>query len=260
MKHTDFVHLHVHTQYSLLDGTIRLDDLFRKAKEYQMPAVAMTDHGNLYGTIDFYRHAYQYGIKPIIGCELYVAPRNRFDKNGHGIGETAHHLIVLARNLRGYRNLIKLSTAGFLEGFYYRPRVDKQILRGFHEGLIGLSACMYREITSHLLQGQNAEAVRTAEEYRDIFGEGNFFIEIMENGLPEQTKANQKLIDLSKRLRLPLVATNDCHYLNQADAEAHEVLLCIQTGKTIEDPDRMRFGTDQFFFRSSEEMKRLFSY
>ena len=260
MKHTDFVHLHVHTQYSLLDGTIRLDDLFRKAKEYQMPAVAMTDHGNLYGTIDFYRHAYQYGIKPIIGCELYVAPRNRFDKNGHGIGETAHHLIVLARNLRGYRNLIKLSTAGFLEGFYYRPRVDKQILRGFHEGLIGLSACMHGEIASHLLQGQNVEAVRTAEEYRDIFGEGNFFIEIMENGLPEQTKANQKLIDLSKRLRLPLVATNDCHYLNQADAEAHEVLLCIQTGKTIEDPDRMRFGTDQFFFRSSEEMKRLFSY
>jgi DNA polymerase III subunit alpha len=260
MKHADFVHLHVHTQYSLLDGTIRLDDLFQKAKEYQMPAVAMTDHGNLYGTIDFYKHAYQYGIKPIIGCELYVAPRSRLDKNGHGIGETAHHLIVLARNMLGYRNLMKLSTAGFLDGFYYRPRVDKEILKQHHEGLIGLSACLHGEIASHLLRGNSAEADRTAEQYRGIFGEGNYFIEIMENGLPEQTKANQGLIELSSRLGLPLVATNDCHYLKQADAEAHEVLLCIQTGKTIEDSDRMRFGTDQFYFRSPDEMKSLFSY
>ena len=260
MKHADFVHLHVHTQYSLLDGTIRLDDLFRKAKEYQMPAVAMTDHGNLYGTIDFYKHAYQYGIKPIIGCELYVAPRSRFEKNGHGIGETAHHLIVLARNMRGYRNLMKLSTAGFLDGFYYRPRVDKEILKQHHEGLIGLSACLHGEIATQLLRGQTAEAERTTEQYREIFGEENFFIEIMENGLPEQARANQGLINLSKKLGLPLVGTNDCHYLKQADAEAHELLLCIQTGKTIEDSDRMRFGTDQFYFRSSDEMKRLFSH
>jgi DNA polymerase-3 subunit alpha len=260
MKHADFVHLHVHTQYSLLDGTIRLDDLFQKAKEYQMPAVAMTDHGNLYGAIDFYKHAYQYGIKPIIGCELYVAPKSRFDKTGYGIGETAHHLIVLVRNMQGYRNLMKLSTAGFLDGFYYRPRVDKEILKQYHEGLIGLSACLHGEIAAHLLRGNFAEADRTAEQYRTVFGEGNYFIEIMENGLPEQKKANQGLIELSRRLGLPLVATNDCHYLKQEDAEAHEVLLCIQTGKTIEDSDRMRFGTDQFYFRSPDEMKRLFSY
>jgi DNA polymerase III subunit alpha len=260
MKHADFVHLHVHTQYSLLDGTIRLDDLFRKAKEYQMPAVAMTDHGNLYGTIDFYKHAYQYGIKPIIGCELYVAPRSRLEKNGHGTGETAHHLIVLARNMLGYRNLMKLSTAGFLDGFYYRPRVDREILEQHHEGLIALSACLHGEIASHLLRGHSIEAEQTAEQYRGIFGDGNYFIEIMENGLPEQTKANRGLIELSRKLGLPLVATNDCHYLKQVDAEAHEVLLCIQTGKTIEDSDRMRFGTDQFYFRSPDEMKGLFSY
>jgi DNA polymerase III subunit alpha len=260
MKHADFVHLHVHTQYSLLDGTIRLDDLFQKAKEYQMPAVAMTDHGNLYGTIDFYKHAYRYGIKPIIGCEMYVAPKNRFDKNGYGIGETAHHLVVLARNIQGYRNLMKLSTAGFLDGFYYRPRVDKELLKQYHEGLIGMSACLHGEIASHLLRENSTEAERVAEEYRNIFGEGNYFVEIMENGLPEQKKANQGLIELSRRIGLPLVATNDCHYLRQEDAEAHEVLLCIQTGKTIEDADRMRFGTDQFYFRSPDEMIRLFSY
>jgi DNA polymerase-3 subunit alpha len=260
MKHADFVHLHVHTQYSLLDGTIRLDDLFRKAKEYQMPAVAMTDHGNLYGAIDFYKHAYQYGIKPIIGCELYVAPKSRLDKTGYGTGETAHHLIVLARNMQGYRNLMKLSTAGFLDGFYYRPRIDKEILKHHHEGLIGLSACLHGEIAAHLLRGNSEEADRTAEQYRALFGEGNYFIEIMENGLPEQKKANEGLIELSRRLGLPLAATNDCHYLKREDAEAHEVLLCIQTGKTIEDSDRMRFGTDQFYFRSPDEMIRLFSY
>jgi DNA polymerase-3 subunit alpha len=154
MKHADFVHLHVHTQYSLLDGTIRLDDLFRKAKEYQMPAVAMTDHGNLYGAIDFYKHAYQYGIKPIIGCELYVAPKSRLDKTGYATGETAHHLIVLARNMQGYRNLIKLSTAGFLEGFYYRPRIDMEILKQHHEGLIGLSACLHGKRPSRTEEGQ----------------------------------------------------------------------------------------------------------
>ncbi|MHB8769700.1 MAG: DNA polymerase III subunit alpha [Syntrophales bacterium] len=260
MKHADFVHLHVHTQYSLLDGTIRLDDLLRKSKEYQMPAVAMTDHGNLYGTIDFYRHAYKYGVKPIIGCELYVAPKSRFEKASHGIGEIAHHLVVLAKNMQGYKNLMKLSTAGFLEGFYYRPRIDKEILAQHHEGLIGMSACLHGELSSHLLKGNAEEAEKSARLYRNIFGEDNFFIEIMENGLPEQTKANQGLIELSKRLGLPLVATNDCHYLRQEDAEAHEVLLCIQTGKTMDDAERMKFATDQFYFRSPEEMKQLFAY
>jgi DNA polymerase III subunit alpha len=260
MMHSDFVHLHVHTQYSLLDGTIRLDDLFLKAKQYQMPAVAMTDHGNIYGTIDFYKHAYKHGIKPIIGCELYVAPQSRFDKTAYGIGETAHHLIVLARNMQGYKNLMKLSTAGFLDGFYYRPRVDKEILAQCHEGLVGMSACLHGEISGQILRGNLQEAIKCAEQYRDIFGDGNFFLEIMENGLSEQTTANQHLIEIAKQYGFPLVATNDCHYLNQDDDEAHEVLLCIQTGKTIEDPDRMRFGTNQFYFRSPDEMKRLFNY
>lgn len=260
MKKTEFVHLHVHTQYSLLDGTIRMDDLFKKVKEYQMPALAMTDHGNLYGTIDFYKHAYQNGIKPIIGCELYVAPKSRFDKSGYGIGEAAHHLIVLVRNMQGYRNLMKLSTLGFLDGFYYRPRIDKEILTQYSEGLIGMSACLHGEIASSLLRGNSLEAERIAQQYSQIFGEGNFYLEIMENGLQEQKKANEGLIELGHKLGLPLVATNDCHYLNREDAEAHEVLLCIQTGKTIEDADRMRFGTDQFFFRSPDEMRQLFSY
>ena len=260
MKHSDFVHLHVHTQYSLLDGTNRLDDLFSKAREYQMPAVALTDHGNIYGAVDFYQHAYKAGIKPIIGCELYVAPKSRFEKSGHGIGEAANHLIVLAKNMQGYKNLMKLSTAGFLEGFYYRPRVDKEILAKYHEGLIGMSACLHGEIASHILRGNSEEAQKTAESYRNIFGDGDFFIEIMENGLPEQTLANQGLMELARKHGFPLVATNDCHYLNRNDAEAHEVLLCIQTGKTVEDSDRMKFGTDQFYFRSSEEMKQLFAY
>ena len=260
MKHSDFVHLHLHTQYSLLDGTIRIDDLFQKAKGYQMPAVAMTDHGNLYGVIDFYKHAYKYGIKPIIGCELYVAPKSRFDKTSYGSGETANHLVVLARNMQGYKNLIKLATAGFLDGFYYRPRIDKEILTQHSEGLIGMSACLHGEVSSHLLRGNSEAALRAAKQYREIFGEGNFYFEIMENGLPEQKTANLGLIELGRKHGFPLVATNDCHYLNQNDDEAHEVLLCIQTGKTIEDKERMKFGTNQFYFRSPEEMKSLFSY
>src|SRR3989339_1961374 len=260
MKHSDFVHLHLHTQYSLLDGTIRLDDLFRKAKEYQMPTVAMTDHGNLYGAIDFYKHAYKYGIKPIIGCELYVAPKSRFDKTGHGSSETANHIVVLARNMQGYKNLMRLSTAGFLDGFYYRPRIDKEMLTEYSEGLIGMSACLHGEIAAHLLRGNSEEALAAAKQYREIFGEGNFFIEIMENGLSEQKTVNRGLIELAKNHGFPLVATNDCHYLNQSDEEAHEVLLCIQTGKTMDDKERMKFGSDQFYFRSPGEMKSLFSY
>ncbi|MBM4314022.1 MAG: DNA polymerase III subunit alpha [Deltaproteobacteria bacterium] len=260
MTHSDFVHLHLHTQYSLLDGTIRLDDLFKRAKQYQMPAVAMTDHGNLYGVIDFYKHAYKYGIKPIIGCELYVAPRSRFDKAGHGPGETANHVVVLARNMQGYKNLMKLTTAGFLDGFYYRPRIDKEILAQYSEGLIGMSACLHGEIGANLLRGNAEEALRAAKQYREIFGDGNFFVEIMENGLPEQKAVNRGLIELSKNHGFPLVATNDCHYLAQTDSEAHEVLLCIQTGKTMDDKERMKFGSDQFYFRSPEEMKSLFAY
>jgi DNA polymerase-3 subunit alpha len=260
MDHADFVHLHVHTQYSLLDGTIRLDPLFRRAKEYQMHAIAMTDHGNIFGAIDFYQHAQKYGIKPIIGCEFYVSPRSRFDKNTHGIGESSHHLIVLAKNAQGYKNLMKLTTSGYLEGFYYRPRIDKDILAEHHEGLIGLSACLHGEISDLLLRGNEDAAKRVAHEYQKIFGENDFFLEIMENGLPEQKMANESLIKIGRELSIPVVATNDCHYIDREDAEAHEVLLCIQTGKTLEDVDRMRFGTNQFFFRSPENMKQLFKY
>jgi len=260
MEFSDFVHLHVHTQYSLLDGMIRLDDLFKKVKEYGMPAVAMTDHGNIYGTVDFYKQAIKHGLKPIIGCELYVAPNKRTDRAGSGPGENAYHLLVLATDMQGYKNLMKLSTLAFLEGFYYKPRIDKEILRKHHEGLIGMSACLHGEIASGILRGNIDEATRQAMEYRDIFGDGNFFLEIMENGIPEQKKANEGLIELSRKLSIPLVATNDCHYLNREDAEAHEVLLCIQTGKTLEEADRMRFSTDQFYLRSPTDMKNLFTY
>jgi DNA polymerase-3 subunit alpha len=260
MKHAEFVHLHVHTQYSLLDGAIRLDDLFKKAKEYKMPAVAMTDHGNMFGTIEFYQKAYRNGIKPIIGCELYVAPASRFDKNSHSKTENNHHLVVLARNMEGYNNLMTLTSAGYLEGFYYRPRIDKEILSRHNKGLIGMSACLNGEIASLLLRGDHDTAVKVAEEYREIFGEDNFYLEIMENGMSEQTKANEAIMELAETLSIPLVATNDCHYLNREDSEAHEILLCIQTGKTIDDEDRMRLQTDQFYFKSPDEMIKLFSY
>ncbi len=258
MNSADFVHLHVHTQYSLLDGTIRLDNLFKKAKEYQMPAVAMTDHGNIFGAIDFYQHAQKYGIKPIIGCELYVAPKSRFDKNTHTIGESSHHLLVLVKDMYGYKNLMKLVTSGYLEGFYYRPRVDKEILAKYSEGIIGMSACLHGEISNLLLKGNREAAKRVAEEYREIFGNGNFYLEIMENGLTEQRIANIGLIEISRELSIPLVATNDCHYINREDAEAHDVLVCIQTGKTVEDIDRMKFKTDEFYFRSPDNMKQIF--
>ncbi|MGO9137410.1 MAG: DNA polymerase III subunit alpha [Syntrophales bacterium] len=260
MKPANFVHLHVHTQYSLLDGTIRLDNLFKKAKEYEMQAVAMTDHGNIFGAIDFYQHAQKYGIKPIIGCELYVAPKSRFDKNAQVAGEGSHHLVVLVKDGQGYKNLMRLVTAAYLEGFYYRPRVDKELLARYSEGLIGMSACLHGEIASLLLK-RNKEAARgVADDYKRIFGEDNFYLEIMENGLPEQKTANSGLIEISRELSIPLVATNDCHYIDREDAEAHEVLLCIQTGKTMDDVDRMKFKTDQFFFRSPEAMSRMFQH
>ncbi|MGB4207014.1 MAG: DNA polymerase III subunit alpha, partial [Smithellaceae bacterium] len=259
MKHAEFVHLHVHTQYSLLDGMIRLEDLFQKAREYKMPAVAITDHGNMFGAIDFYQRAYNYGIKPIIGAELYVAPKSRFEKS-YAPGETAHHLIVLVKNMQGYKNLMKLTSAGFLEGFYYRPRVDKELLKECSEGLIAASACLHGEINNFILKGRIDEAKTAVRTYQTIFGEEDFFLELMQNGLPDQNIANQTLIEISKDLSIPLIATNDCHYLNRDHAEAHDVLLCIQTGKTIEDKDRMSLGTDQFYFRSPQEMYELFDH
>ena len=259
MKHANFVHLHVHTQYSLLDGMIRLDELFKKAKEFAMPAIAITDHGNMFGAVDFYQQAFKNGIKPIIGSELYVAPKDRKDKTPSTIGEATRHLVVLVKNRQGYKNLMKLSSLAHIDGFYYRPRVDKALLRECSEGLIASSACLHGEIASWIVRGNMDEAKKAALEYLEIFGEGNFFLEIMKNGIPEQEIANQGLISLSKELSIPLIATNDCHYLNADHAEAHNVLLCIQTGKTIEDSDRMSLATNQFYVRSPQEMYELFA-
>jgi len=255
MKYSDFVHLHVHTQYSLLDGAIRLDNLFSKAKEYKMSSIAMTDHGNMFGAIDFYQKAYKAGIKPIIGCELYLASGSRFDRSGG-----TRHLVVLAKNTRGYKNLMKLTSAGYLEGFYYKPRVDKELLALHSEGLICTSACLNGEIPHLLLNGNIDAAEKAAVEYREMFGEGNFYLEIMENGLDEQKQVNKQLIEMGTKLSIPMVATNDCHYLNRGDAEAHEVLLCIQTGTTMENEKRMRFKTDEFYLKSPDEMKKNFDY
>ena len=259
MKHAPFVHLHLHTHYSLLDGAIRLDRLFKKAHAYKMPALAITDHGNMFGTIEFYQQANASGIKPIIGCEVYVAPGSRFDKSSRSGEETFYHLILLAENQTGYRNLLSLVSKGYLEGFYYRPRIDKELLAAHNEGLIALSSCLHGELPTHILNNAPQKALSAAEEYRSIFDNRRFYLELQENNIPEQGKVNAALLTLSRELSLPLVATNDCHYLNREEARAHEVLLCLQTGKTLESSDRMHFTTDEFYFKSPEEMAHLFS-
>ncbi|MBI5183260.1 MAG: DNA polymerase III subunit alpha [Nitrospinae bacterium] len=259
MQHSDFVHLHLHTQYSLLDGALRFDPLFQRADKYKMPALAITDHGNMFGVIEFYQKAKTYGIKPIIGCEVYVAPGSRFERSGvEGISDASYHLTLMAKDNTGYKNLIKLVTIGYLEGFYYHPRIDKDILSKYSEGLIALGGCMKGEISQLLLKEDEEGAFKATTVFRDIMGNDRFYIEIQDQGLKEQEKINKGLIRLSQRLSIPLVATNDCHYLDKNDARAHEVLLCIQTGKTMNDPKRMRFSSDQFYLRSPEEMKHLF--
>ena len=257
-KHADFVHLHVHTQYSLLDGMILVSKLVKQAADFHMPAVAITDHGQMYGIVDFYNQAMHAGVKPILGVEIYVAPGSRFDKSG-GPGGSANHLTLLARDETGYRNLVKLTSAANLEGFYYKPRIDKELLRAHSAGLIALSGCMKGEVAQKALRGDDAGAAKAAGEFRDIFGAGNYYFELMVNGMAEQEKANRALLALSKSTGIPVVATNDCHYLRQEDAPVHEVLLCIQTRKTLQDADRMRLSTDQFYFRPPEEMARLFA-
>lgn len=252
----DFVHLHIHTQYSLLDGAIRLPELMAKVKEYHMPAVAMTDHGNLFGVIEFYGMAKDFGIKPIIGCEVYLAPHGYRKKAGK---ENLYHLVLLAENEKGYHNLLKLVSISHLEGFYYKPRIDKELLNEYHEGLIGLSACLRGEVPLFILKDNYEEAKRAAKDYEDILGKGNFYLELQDNGLEEQIKANEGLIKISDELCLPILATNDCHYLRSEDAEAHDILLCIQTGKNINDKNRLHFSTNQFYFKSKEEMINAFS-
>jgi len=258
MAHADFVHLHVHTQYSLLDGACRLDQLLEEAHRQHLPALAITDHGNMFGAVEFYLKAQSAGIKPIIGCEVYIAPKSRFDR-GQEPQDIARHLILLARDETGYRNLIRLVTAGYFEGFYYKPRIDRELLEKYAQGLIGLSACLKGEIPQALLAGNLEAAEETAKFYKELFGSRNFYLELQENGLEEQKAVNRRLVELGKKLDLPLVATNDCHYMYRQHARAHEILLCIQTGKTINDPARLRFSTEEIYFKPPAEMKALFA-
>ena len=253
-----FVHLHNHSEFSLLDGASRTESLVRRAKELGMPAVAITDHGTMCGVIDFYKNAKKHGIKPIIGCEVYVAPRARQEKTTVE-GEAYYHLVLLAENAQGYRNLMELVSRGHSEGFYYKPRVDKELLRQYNEGLIALSACLAGEIPALLLKGDPAAAEAAAGEYAAIFGKDNFFIELQDHGMPEQKAVNPQLAELAGKLGLGLVATNDIHYIKREDAESHDVLLCIQTGKTADDAGRMRFPTSEFYLKSAEEMASLFA-
>lgn len=254
-----FVHLHTHTAYSLLDGEATIPKLMDRAKELGQNSIAITDHGNMYGVIDFYESALSHGIKPIIGCEVYVAARSRFDKV-HEFDAQSYHLILLAENDKGYHNLMRLVSAGFIEGFYYKPRVDMELLRKYSDGLIALSACMSGVISRNLLAGNYDEARRRAKEFSEIFGKDNYFIEIQDHGILEQKKLNRDLISIARELDLGIVATNDIHYAEQKDAEYQDVLMCIQMGKTVDSEDRMRMNTDQLYLKSEEEMDELFSY
>ncbi len=254
-----FVHLHLHTQYSLLDGAIRLGDLVKKVKACEMPAVAITDHGSMFGAVEFYLKCKDYGVKPIIGSEVYMAAGSRFGKES-GTGDSSmYHLLLLCENMQGYKNLSRLVSAGHKEGFYYKPRVDKELLAQHSEGLICLSACLKGEVASQCSRGRMDDAMATARWYADLFPD-RYYIELQENTLPEQDVANKRLLEVARELSLPLVATNDCHYLNREDARAHEVLLCIQTGKTMNDPNRMRFSAEEFYVKTPEEMAAAFHY
>ena len=252
-----FVHLHIHSEFSLLDGANRIKDIPKRAKELGMDSIALTDHGVMYGAIDFYKACKAEGVKPIIGCEVYVAPRTRFDKEPN-IDNKYNHLILLAKNNQGYKNLSKLVSLGFVEGYYYKPRIDLEILEKYSEGLICLSACLAGSVNQALLNGNEEKAEEIALWHKRVFGD-DYYIEIQNNGLQEQVLANQKLVKLARKLDIPLVATNDAHYLKKEDAYTHEILLCIQTGKRMSDPDRMRFETDELYIKSPEEMIEYFS-
>ncbi|MDY6848433.1 MAG: DNA polymerase III subunit alpha [Thermodesulfobacteriota bacterium] len=260
MSHTPFVHLHLHSQYSLLDGAIKIGELVQRARELEMPALAITDHGNMFGAIEFYQTARAAEIKPIFGCEVYVAKGSRLTKgNARGSSDASHHLVLLAENLEGYRNLCRLVSAAYREGFYYKPRVDWDLLREHNQGLIALTACLGGEIPTLIEQGKMEDALRRSREMAEIFDNERLYLELQENFIPEQTRVNRGLKEISQELGLPLVATNDCHYLTREQAHAHEVLLCIQTGKTMDDPSRMRFPNDEFYVKTPQEMAELFS-
>ncbi|MBR2213546.1 MAG: DNA polymerase III subunit alpha, partial [Eubacterium sp.] len=256
----DFTHLHVHTEYSLLDGSSKIKEITKQAKELGMNSLAITDHGVMYGAIDFYRAAKDVGIKPIIGCEVYVAPGSRFMKEAGENENRYYHLILLAENNTGYANLCKIVSKGFVDGFYYKPRVDYEVLEEYHEGIICLSACLAGEVQRHLAQENYEEGKAAAEKYLKIFGEGNYFLEMQDHGIPEQQTVNQQLLRLSKDIGVDLVCTNDVHYTYKDDVEAHDILLCIQTGKLKSDEDRMRYEGGQYYLKSPEEMAELFKY
>ena len=256
-----FTHLHVHTEYSLLDGSCKIKELIDRAKELGMQSLAITDHGVMYGVIDFYKAAVAAGIKPIIGCEVYVAPESRFDREAGGQGDDRYyHLVLLAENDTGYHNLMKIVSRGFTEGYYYKPRVDKELLEKYHEGIIALSACLAGEVARNVTRGLYEDAKKAALSYEKIFGKGNFFLELQDHGISAQATVNQALLRMSEETGIELVATNDIHYINAEDAEPHDVLLCIQTGKKVNDENRMRYTGGQYYLKSEQEMRDLFRY
>ena len=256
MLNSKFVHLHLHSEYSLLDGANRIKELPKRAKELGMDAMAITDHGVMFGVIDFYKACKDEGVKPIIGCEVYVAPRTMADKDPN-VDREYNHLILLCKDMVGYRNLTKLVSLGFTDGYYYKPRIDKQVLEKYHEGLICSSACLAGEIPSHLMRDEYDKAKESALWFKNLFGE-DYYLEIQNNGIKEQLVANQRIIKLARELDIPLIATNDSHYLRKEDAYSHEILLCIQTGKRMSDEDRMQFGSDELYVKSQEEMIEFF--
>ena len=256
----NFTHLHVHTEYSLLDGSSKIKELVARAKELGMDSLAITDHGVMYGVINFYKACKDVGIKPILGCEVYVAPGSRFDKEAGTGDDKYYHLVLLAENNKGYDNLMKIVSEGFTEGFYYKPRVDYDVLERYSEGIIALSACLAGEVQKYLSRGMYEMAVEAAKRYEKIFGKGNFFLELQDHGLPDQKYVNPQLVRMSGELGIELVCTNDSHYIMADDAEAHDILLCIQTGKKVSDENRMRYTGGQYYLKSPEEMVELFPY
>ncbi len=255
-----FTHLHVHTEYSLLDGSCKIKELVSRAKELGMDSMAITDHGVMYGVIDFYRAAREAGIKPILGCEVYVAPGSRFDREKTEGEDRYYHLILLAENDTGYHNLMKIVSKGFVDGYYYRPRVDYEVLAQYHEGIIALSACLAGEVARFLERGMYEEAKQSALRYERIFGKGNFFLELQDHGISAQKTVNMSLLRMSRETGIELVATNDIHYIREEDAAAHDILLCIQTGKKVKDEKRMRYEGGQYYCKSEQEMAQLFPY
>ena len=256
----EFTHLHVHTGYSLLDGAAKIKELVHRAKELGYDSLAITDHGVIYGVIEFYEACMAEGIKPILGCEVYVSPGSRFDREVGKGDDRYYHLVLLAETDQGYHNLSKIVTRGFTEGFYYKPRVDMEVLEKYHEGIIALSACLAGEVATHLRKNDYEGARKAAVKYRNIFGENNYFLEMQDHGIPDQATVNAGVMRLSKELGIPMVVTNDSHYIYAEDWEAHDVLLCIQTNRKVQDENRMRYDGGQYYLKSKEEMAELFPY